>query len=433
VSSTGPPSILIIGAGARQHALAWKLAGEPGVERVLTAPGNPLMDDVAELHPDVSGDDLDALVALALWSNVDLVVVGPEDPLVAGLADRLAAAGIACFGPSAAAARLEGSKAFAREVCDAAGVAMAKGRAFDDAAAALAFAETLPGAMVVKADGLAAGKGVEMCDDLAAAEAAVRAALLDDRFGAAGRRIIIEEWLEGVEASVFALCDGTRFALLPASRDHKRAGDGDTGPNTGGMGAFSPVKELDDASLAGLGESIVAPVLAEMARRSMPFRGALFCGLMLTANGPRVLEFNVRFGDPETQAVMPRIDAALGELMLECAQSQLSATGIVPASSDATVSLCLAAAGYPDTARMGDAIRGIYDARASGALVFGAGIAREAAGDLVTAGGRVLTVVGRGVNVGQAADRAYQAAAQIDYAGKWVRRDIGRPLVGAAS
>ena len=423
--------LLVVGAGARQHALCWKFAAEPGIEHVIAAPGNPLMADVADVRGDVYGDDLDAIVALARAEAVDLVVVGPEDPLVAGLADQLAAAGIACFGPTAAAARLEGSKAFAREVCGAQGVQMAKGRAFDDVAAALVFAESLPGPMVVKADGLAAGKGVAMCEDFAAAETAIREALVDGRFGVAGRRIVIEEWLSGVEASVFALCDGARYVLLPAARDHKRAGEGDTGPNTGGMGAYSPVDELDDGALWQIGEAVVAPVLAEMARRGTSFRGALFCGLMLTADGPRVLEFNVRLGDPETQAVMPRIDAPLAELMLECANGALSTTGVLPAKAGATVALCLAADGYPETARKGDPISGIDAARASGALVFGAGVAQDANGDLVTAGGRVLTVVGRGATVADAADHAYGAAAQIDYAGKWLRRDIGRPVIGA--
>ena len=422
--------ILIVGAGARQHALAWKLAAEPGVERVLAAPGNPLMTDVADVRGDVSGDDLAAIVALARAEAVDLVVVGPEDPLVAGLADLLAANGVACFGPTAAAARLEGSKAFAREVCDAAGVAVAKGRAFEDAAAALAFAEALGARVVVKADGLALGKGVAMCADLAAARAAIREALVDGRFGAAGRRVVIEEWLDGVEASVIALCDGARYALLPAARDHKRAFEGDTGPNTGGMGAFSPLDEVTDVDLARIGETVVAPVLAEMARRGTRFVGALFCGLMLTANGPRVLEFNVRLGDPETQAILPRLDAPLAQLMLECAEGALTTTGVLPATDDATVALFLAAAGYPDSGPRGDVISGVDDARAAGALVLGAGVAKDADGNLITAGGRVLTVVGRGATVADAADHAYAAATHIDYAGKWLRRDIGRPLIG---
>lgn len=418
--------VLVVGAGARQHVLCWKLVSEPGVERVIVASGNPLMSDVAKVRADVSGDDPDAIVALALAERVDLVLVGPEDPLVAGIADRLAAAGVPCFGPTAAAARLEGSKAFAREVCDAAGVAMAKGRAFEDAASAMAFAVSLGGRVVVKADGLAEGKGVVMCADRAAAEAAIRASLLEGRFGAAGRRVVVEDWLDGSEASVFALCDGERYALLPAARDHKRLGDGDTGPNTGGMGAYSPVAGLDDAALAAIGRSVVAPVLAEMARRGTPFRGALFCGLMLTPNGPRVLEFNVRLGDPETQAIMPRVDVGLGALMLDCAQGRLTATGVLPAHPDASVALFLVADGYPDAGRRGDPITGIDAARTTGALVFGAGVTLGAGRQLVTARGRVLTVVGRGTTVGKAADVAYAAASLIQYEGKWFRRDIGR-------
>src|SRR3954453_19302407 len=425
-------SVLIVGAGARQHALAWRFARE-GVQRIIAAPGNALMSEVAELRPDVTDEDLDAVVALALDERVDVVVVGPEDGLVAGLADRLGAAGVACFGPSAAAARLEGSKAFAREVCDAAGIAMAKGRAFDDAASAVAFVEALGGAVVVKADGLAGGKGVTLCGDVHEAEAAIRDALIGGRFGAAGRRVIVEEKLEGAEASVIALCDGKRFALLPAARDHKRAFDGDEGPNTGGMGAYSPLPDVDDDGLEALGDSIVAPLLAAMAMRDTPFTGALFAGLMLTDDGPRVLEFNIRPGDPETQAITPRVDAPLAELMLDCARGRLSTTGVLPTLPEATVALCLAADGYPDTARRGDTINGVDAARELGALVFGAGVARDADGNLMTAGGRVLTVVGRGADVAAAADQAYAAATRITYQGKWVRRDIGRPLAGAAA
>jgi phosphoribosylamine--glycine ligase len=399
----------------------------------MATPGNALMTDVADVRPGVSGDDLDAIVALARSERVNLVVVGPEDPLVAGLADRLRDAGIPCFGPTAAAARLEGSKSFAREVCDATNVAMARGRAFQDAPDALAFCDELGGRVVVKADGLAGGKGVAMCATVAEAETVLREDLVEDRFGSAGRRVIVEEWLDGAEASVFALCDREDYVLLPAARDHKRAFDADTGPNTGGMGAYSPLPDLSDVDLAGVGETIVAPILREMARRGSPFRGALFCGLMLTAEGPRVLEFNVRLGDPETQAVLPRLSVPLSQLMLECATGRLTASGVLPAEAVATVALCLAADGYPDTARRGDVISGIDAARNTGALVFGASVARDASGDLVTAGGRVLTVVGRGATVAAAAEHAYAAAALIDYRGKWLRRDIGRPLVAAGT
>lgn len=424
--------ILVAGAGARQHALAWRLGGEPGVERVIVIPGNPLMADVAEVRDDVVLEDLGAVVELALSERVDLVAVGPEDPLVEGLSDRLAAAGVPCFGPSAAAARLEASKAFARSVCDASGIAMARGRAFDEPAAAVAYAESLGGPVVVKADGLAGGKGVTPCPTVADAEQAVREALVVGRFGAAGRTVVVEQFLAGVEASVMALCDGRGYALLPAARDHKRLGDGDTGPNTGGMGAYSPVPEVDDARLEALGEAVIAPVLREMDARGTPFRGALFAGVMLTADGPRVLEYNVRLGDPETQAVLPRLDVALAPLLLECATGSLSRRGVLPTGPEATVALFLAAAGYPDGAASGKVIEGIEEARRAGALVFGAGIARTDDGGFVTAGGRVLTVVGRGADVVAAADAAYAAAALIQYEGKFARRDIGRAPVAAA-
>ena len=423
--------ILVVGAGARQHALAWRLAGEPGVERLIVAPGNPLIADFAEVRGGVPSEDLAGIVHLARTVQVDLVVVGPEDPLVDGLADLLAAAGVPCFGPTAAASRLEASKSFARSICDASGVAMARGRAFDDPDRAVAYSESLGGSVVVKADGLAGGKGVTLCATVAEAERAVRDAL-GGRFGAAGRTVVVEQCLTGVEASVMALCDGTRYALLPAARDHKRLGDGDTGPNTGGMGAYSPVDQVGDARLEALGEAVIAPVLREMEARGTPFRGALFAGLMLTADGPRVLEYNVRLGDPETQAVLPRLDVRLAPLLLECATGSLSRHGALPAAPGATVALYLAAAGYPNGAATGHVINGIDDARRAGALVFGAGVARADDGALVTAGGRVLTIVGRGSDVSAAADAAYDAAALIDYEGKFARRDIGRAPVAAS-
>jgi phosphoribosylamine--glycine ligase len=425
-------SILVVGAGARQHALCWRLAAEASVGRVIVAPGNPLIAAVAEVRPNVDGEDVEAIVALAVAERVDLVVVGPEDPLVAGLADRLAAVGVPCFGPSASAARLEGSKAFAREICRAAGVPMATGRAFRITPAAIEYAAELELPVVVKADGLAGGKGVTICMTLRDAERAITESLEGARFGGAGQTVVVEQYLTGREASVFAVCDGTSYALLPAARDHKRAFDADTGPNTGGMGAYSPVSEIDAATLTSIGESVVAPVLREMARRGSPFRGVLFSGLMLTLDGPRVLEFNVRFGDPETQAILPRVDAPLAQLMLECAAGRLTATGVLPVKPMATVALVLAADGYPESARRGDAISGIDTARGMGALVFGAGVARADRGGLVTAGGRVLTVVGTGRDVAAAADMAYAAADLISYSGKWSRRDIGRPLEATA-
>ena len=429
--------VLVVGSGAREHALAWRLAGESEVGHVLCAPGNPLMNDVAQLLPDLSLQDHAAVVERARTERVDLVVVGPEAPLVAGLADDLGAAGIACFGPSAAAAGLEGSKAFAREICAAAGVAMAGGRAFDDLAPAIAFADALGGRVVVKADGLAAGKGVTMCQSLSEAADALRDALHGERFGAAGRRVVVEEWLQGIEASVIALCDGRRAAVLPAARDHKRLGEADSGPNTGGMGAYSPVPEIDDQTLRSIASTVFEPVLAEMAARGTPFRGALFAGLMLTAIGPRVLEFNVRLGDPETQAILPRISAPLAPLLLASAIGELPAgTTIVDFDPGATVALTLASAGYPESPRSGDPIRGLDAARQAGALVFGAGVRTgglDAHDELVTAGGRVLTVVGRGGDVEGAARTAHAAAELVTFEGKVVRRDIGRALAGAAA
>ena len=429
--------VLVIGSGAREHALAWRLAGESEVGHVLCAPGNPLMSDVAQVLPDVSLGDQTALVELARTERMDLVVVGPEAPLVAGLADELGAAGIACFGPSAAAAGLEGSKAFAREICAVAGVAMAHGRAFVDLAPAVAFADSLGGRVVVKADGLAAGKGVTMCQSLPEAADALRDALHGERFGAAGHRVVVEEWLEGVEASVIAMCDGRRAAVLPAARDHKRLGEADSGPNTGGMGAYSPVPEIDDETLRSIASTVFEPVLAEMTWRGTPFRGALFAGLMLTAGGPRVLEFNVRLGDPETQAIMPRLAAPLAPLLLASAMGELPApTSIVEVEPGATVALTLASAGYPEHPRSGDTIQGLDAAREAGALVFGAGVrtgGRDGLDGLVTAGGRVLTVVGRGPDVDAAARTAHAAAELVTFEGKVVRHDIGRALAGAAA
>lgn len=428
--------ILIVGSGAREHALCWRLAAE-GAARVIVAPGNPVMSDVAEVRAEVSMSDPDAIVALATAERVDLVVVGPEAPLVDGLADRLRQAGVACFGPSAAAARIEASKSFGREICRAASVPMALGASFEAVAPAVEYAEMLGSVVVVKADGLAAGKGVAICATLAEAESSVREAVEGGRFGASGHTVVVEQWLDGVEASVIAICDGRDALLLPAARDHKRLLEGDSGPNTGGMGAYSPVPELDDSSLLALHAQVFIPVLAEMEQRGTPFRGALFAGLMLTADGPRVLEFNARLGDPETQAILPRLDVAIAPLLTASASGSLESLGlggpILRSSSSATVALALAADGYPDSPRSGDAIEGIDAARSAGALVFGAGVRLDGYGELVTGGGRVLTVVGLGLDLVAAADKAYGAADRITFAGKQVRRDIGRSLVGAAA
>jgi phosphoribosylamine--glycine ligase len=423
--------ILIVGSGAREHALAWRLATEEGVDRVLVAPGNALMAAVAEVRPDVRADDFQSLIALCRAENVDLVVVGPEAPLVSGLADRLNDAGIACFGPSAAAAQLEGSKTFARDVCRAAGVPMATGRAFTSARGALEYAAEIGLPLVVKADGLAGGKGVTICASLGEAERAIREALEDGRFGAAGASVVVERFLTGREASVIAICDGTTAVALPAARDHKQLLDGDRGPNTGGMGAYTPLPDLDDARLAQVMRTVFEPVLAHMASRGTPFRGALFAGLMLTDDGPRVLEFNARFGDPETQAILPRVTTPLAPILMAAATASLKDTPPLAVAPESTVALTLAVDGYPASPRAGDEIRGIDEARAAGALVFGAGVAQDSDGVMVTAGGRVLTVVGQERDLAAAAEVAYHAAARIEFAGKQLRRDIGRAAVTA--
>ncbi|HUG48925.1 MAG TPA: phosphoribosylamine--glycine ligase [Candidatus Limnocylindria bacterium] len=431
-----PDTVLVVGSGAREHALAWRLAQDPGVERVIVAPGNPLMSDVAEVRADVPAGDHARLKELCLAERVALTVVGPEAPLVAGLSDVLSQAGIPCFGPSGLAARLEGSKAFCRELCRKAGVRMAQGEAFGDPISAVSYARRLGPPLVVKADGLASGKGVVICHTAEEAEAAIRAALLERRFGAAGGRVVVERMLEGSEASVIALCDGRDCLLLPAARDHKRLLDDDEGPNTGGMGAYSPVPELGPDELRQIGRAVHVPVMAAMAARGAPFRGALFAGLMLTGEGPRLLEFNVRLGDPEAQAILPRLAVPLAPLLLAAARGQLRDVAakfgvedeLVPARDEATVALTLASRGYPDAPRAGDRVRGIDEARQEGGLVFGGGLRRRRLGGYATAGGRVLSVVGRGPDVRLAAEAAWRAAEEIQFKGRQVRTDIGMRL-----
>lgn len=429
--------VLVVGAGGREHAIAWSVSRDPGVERVIVAPGNPGMTDVATVMA-VPATDPEPIVALARTEGVDLAVVGPEAPLVAGLADALREAGIPTVGPGAAAARLEGSKGLCREVAQAAGVPMAAGATVRDPDAALAHVRAMDGRVVVKADGLAAGKGVTVCEDVVTAEAAVRAAMVERAFGDAGTTVVLEEVLKGVEVSIIALCDETAVLALPAARDHKRLLDGDRGPNTGGMGAVSPVDRPDEAAVEAILDLVHRPILAELARRGTPFRGVLFAGLMLTTDGPRLLECNVRFGDPETQVTLPRLAVPLAPLLAACAEGRLATTaaalgirgGLLPTLPGAAAGVVLAATGYPDAPLSGDPITGVEEARAKGALVFCAGVAGEP-GDLRTAGGRVLTVVGRGPAMTEALADAYGAAAAIRFPGMCWRSDIGRSVVPA--
>ncbi|MBA3627273.1 MAG: phosphoribosylamine--glycine ligase [Chloroflexi bacterium] len=436
---TSPQRVLVMGSGGREHALAWALSRDAGVERVFVAPGNPGMKDVATIRPAAASDDRMASIANEL--EVDLVVVGPEGPLVAGVADHLARGGVAVFGPGRDAARLEGSKAFCRDVAASAGVPMADGAAFeDDDEGAIDFSRRLGAPVVIKADGLAGGKGVTVCSTLAEAESAIRACRT--RFGLAARRVVVERALSGREASVIAITDGASLLALPAARDHKRLGDDDTGPNTGGMGVYSPLPDLSDADAAALMERIHRPILGELARRGIRYSGALYAGLMLTADGPYLLECNVRFGDPETQVLLPRILTPLAPLLVGAAHGRLgraaAESGLVDGRMPgygAAVGVVLAAAGYPDEPRLGDPV-GVDDRPAvDGALTFWSGV-RRSQGTLVTNGGRVATIVGRGVSLDAAAAAAYGATDAITFPGRQMRRDIGRVRslsVGAAS
>ena len=395
--------VLVVGSGGREHALAWALTRSTRLTELHAAPGNPGIAALAACHP-VRADDVASLVPLALELELDLVVVGPEAPLVAGLADELRHHGVAVFGPGAGAARIEGSKAFSKEVMDAAGVPTAR---------TLALART---PCVVKADGLAAGKGVWVCRTQAELDAGLRAA------EALGQPFHVEELLEGEEVSIFALCDGHTALALPAAQDYKRIGDGDEGQNTGGMGSYSPVPRLPEAEVAELVESVCSPVLAELARRGSPFVGVLFAGLMLTGDGPRVLEFNCRFGDPETQSLLPLLEGDVLEALAAAAAGDLRGVSL-PASEGAAVTVVLAAGGYPERGDSGTPIAGIEEAEAAGALVFHAGTALHE-GRLVTNGGRILNVTGLGDSIADARDAAYAAAARIDFAGVRLRSDI---------
>lgn len=436
--------VLVVGSGGREHALCWRLAVEARtsgdrLHRLLVAPGNPGMTDVASVVP-VAIDDQDAIVELATREAIDLAIVGPEVPLRDGLADRLRAAGVATVGPGAAAARLEASKAFCREVAAAAGVAIPEGATFSDPDAALERARAMHGRVVVKADGLAAGKGVTVCHDLATAEHAIRACLVDGVFGTAGRTIVLEELLTGREVSVIALCDETAVLALPAARDHKRLRDDDEGPNTGGMGVISPVDQPGPDAVRDIVATVHRPILRELAARGLTFRGVLFAGLMLTPGGPRLLECNVRFGDPETQATLPRLATLLLPLLTALADGRLAAAAglagigdvLLPVHDDAAAAVVIAAAGYPERPRTGDPIGGIAAARATGVLVFCAGVGGTSEMP-VTSGGRVLTVVGRGRDGDGAIAAAYRGVDAIRIEGMQLRRDIGRTAAGVSA
>ena len=415
MNAASPIDILVLGGGGREHALCWKLRQSPRAGRLLCAPGNAGIAKVAECV-DLAIADPDAVVAFAREHAIGLVVVGPEGPLVAGVVDALRAAGIAAFGPTAAAAQLEGSKGFTKELARAAGIPTAGFRRFASAADAHHYVAVHPLPVVVKADGLASGKGVTVAETNEEGLAA-----LADINGP----VVIEECLSGPEASLFVLTDGKTISVWPSAQDHKRAFDDDTGPNTGGMGVVSPAPRLTDALQARAIAEIIAPTLKAMADAGMPYTGVLYAGLMLTADGPKLIEYNCRFGDPEAQALMLRLDSDLLEILLACAEGRLAE--VTPKwSADAAVTIVYAAMGYPGTPITGTVIDNIDGAEALGVEVFHAGTRRNAAGKLVAAGGRVLAISALGADIGEARSLAYAAIRKIRWHGGFYRRDIGK-------
>ncbi|UYH51529.1 phosphoribosylamine--glycine ligase [Candidatus Kirkpatrickella diaphorinae] len=416
--------VLLVGAGGREHALAWCLRKSPLLSALFMAPGNPGMAELGTcINIDVT--DIAALVDFAKAENIDLVVPGPEAPLVAGLTDACDAAGIACAGPTQAAAALEGSKAFTKEIADAAGIPTARWERFDTAEAAHDFIQRRGAPIVIKADGLAAGKGVIVAQTVEEAQKAVDTMLTHGGFGSAGSSIVVEECLFGEEVSLFAFCDGTEAVLIGAARDHKRVGENDTGPNTGGMGAVSPPPDFDVAAQEAALDLTVRPMLAEMQRRGTPFKGVIFAGLMLTDAGPKLIEYNVRFGDPEAEALLLRLESDLLPILSGLAKGGI---GDLPIrfSDKIAISIVIAAQGYPATPKKGGVIAGIEAANAlEGVKVFHAGTSMKD-GHLVADGGRVLAVAALGDDLNAALTRGYEAVSTIKWDDGFYRRDIGR-------
>ncbi|MHB1204821.1 MAG: phosphoribosylamine--glycine ligase [Rhodospirillaceae bacterium] len=419
--------VLVVGGGGREHALCWKIADSPLCDALYCAPGNPGIAAVATCV-DIAAEDVDGIVAFAARERIDFVMVGPEGPLVLGLADKLRANGVKVFGPSAAAARLEGSKAFMKDLFAKYNVPTAWYGRFTDPAKAKAFISDKGAPIVVKADGLAAGKGVVVARSVAEAHAAVDSMMTEKVFGDAGREVVVEEFLDGEEVSFFALVDGKTALPLIAAQDHKAVGDGDTGPNTGGMGAYSPTAIFDDALQARVMREIIEPTVRGLAAEGAPFTGVLFAGLMITKDGPKTLEFNVRFGDPECQVLMMRLKSDLLPALVAAADGQLGHFDL-RWHDDAALVVVMAANGYPGTPQKGTVIAGLAEAaKIADVMVFHAGTKTEQrAGQLVVVanGGRVLGVAGRGKSVGEAQARAYQGVDAIKWPGGFCRRDIG--------
>ena len=415
-------NILLIGSGGREHALSWQLAQSPSCAKLYAAPGNPGIELYAECVP-IPVDDLDGLTAFVRAHAIDFVVVGPEAPLVAGLADRLAEMGVPTFGPSAAAARLEGSKGFTKDLCARAGIPTAAYVRATSADEALARLDGFAIPVVIKADGLAAGKGVIIAETRDDAEAAIRD-MFGGAFGGAGAEVVIEEYMTGEEASFFALSDGTNVIAFGSAQDHKRVGDGDTGPNTGGMGAYSPAPVLTADLETAVMDRIIRPTVATLAAEGTPYVGVLFAGLMLTDGGPKLIEYNCRFGDPECQVLMMRFMGDFAALLHAAATGGLAGAAVPTFAHDYALTVVMAANGYPGTPEKGGVIRRIADAEAGGVRVFHAGTAR-ADGAIVAAGGRVLNVTATGKSVTEAQARAYGAVDKLDFPSGFCRRDIG--------
>ena len=417
-------NILVIGGGGREHTLAWKLAQSPSATKLYAIPGNPGMAAVAECVSGISIEDNEAVVAFAEEHAIDLAVIGPEVPLTNGIVDAFEAAGILAFGPRKAAAELEGSKAFSKGLMKKYGIPTAKYEVFTDAEAAKDYVRQEGAPIVIKADGLAAGKGVivaETCDEALAAVADI---MEDQEFGAAGNRVVIEEFMEGEEASLLCFTDGETIVPMISSQDHKRAYDGDKGPNTGGMGTYAPAPVMTPAMIEATKEKILKPVIAAMKQEGRTYQGCLYAGLMITKDGPKVVEFNARFGDPETQVVLPLLKSDLVDIMVACAKGDGSLGKLDIAWSDgAAVCVVLASGGYPKSYRKGYEITGLDEAEKLGCHVFHAGTA-ERDGSVVTAGGRVLGVVAEAADVRAAVDKAYQGVNVIDFKDKMFRHDI---------
>ncbi len=416
-------NILLVGSGGREHALAWKISQSPLCRRLICAPGNPGIEKHATLVP-IKADDAEGLAALAREMKADLVVVGPESALAAGLADRLAAAGIACFGPTAKAAQLETSKAFAKAFMERHDIPSAGYGVYDRVKDAREALSVFKPPYVIKADGLAAGKGVAISPDKPDAEAEIER-MLGGRFGQAGARVVIEEFMEGEEGSLFALCDGQRALLFGGAQDHKRVFDGDMGPNTGGMGAYSPAPVFDEDLVVAADRDIVQPTMQAMAVEGAPYRGVLYVGLMATDQGPRVVEYNARFGDPECQVLMMRMQGDIVPYLVACARGDVSRLASPAFKPQTVICVVMAAKGYPDSPLEGSIIRGTDQDFGPHVQVFHAGTRRRPDGQLCAAGGRVLNICAEGDDIAQARERAYAAVRRIDWPGGFNRTDIG--------